>query len=603
MKNFKVVFITILSFLLISKLIAENSSLYEVDLSDHSDDLFHVTHLPGELTKSDSIYRFVAFAPGAHQPLNFGRFVQTFIAFDENGKIIHSEKVSMNDYRIKNPESVYKIVYDLEDSFGAEVEGNKVFPMSGTGIEEDFILLNTFGILGYFEDHKAFPTKIKIEHPDDWIVGTALDKSSDGYYYADSYHHLCDSPFLLGELTAESTRIGEIQVEVYVFSPIEEINASVVLDIAKESLASVTEFIDYNPVDRYAFLMVFGDREMMQRNKIFGGGALEHSYSSLYTLGAFPQMLQHLGSIVAHEFMHILTPLHLHSEILANYDYSKPSIEDEHVWLYEGVTEWTSDIMQLRSGALGIDEYLKTISEKINLAEQYNPEYSLLRISKEWNTEEGNRQYANIYQLGALTATMLDIELLKISNGKQGLRDVYFELIKKYGKDRPFKNDELFDEIVKMTHPKIESFIENYIKGNKPLPFDKYFNLLGIEYFDSKPSENKKPLFGLRLGEKENRLKIDGFSKEFKENGLEENDIILKLFNEEITTDNAQEIFGMRDAKNPGDKYKIVVQRGDEELTFEGELLERIDYHIFAVSDDCSDQQKKLREIWSRNNH
>ena len=52
--------------------------------------------------------------------------------------------------------------------------------MAGTGIEEDFIALNTFGVFGYFEGLQSHPSQIKIDYNPDWIVGTALLPNAGG---------------------------------------------------------------------------------------------------------------------------------------------------------------------------------------------------------------------------------------------------------------------------------------------------------------------------------------------------------------------------------------------------------------------------------------
>ena len=60
--------------------------------------------------------------------------------------------------------------------------------------------------------------------------------------------------------------------------------------------------------------MYFLNDETYKRNRLYGGGALEHSYSSTYALQAKPAYMFMLRDIIAHEFMHILTPLNLRSE-------------------------------------------------------------------------------------------------------------------------------------------------------------------------------------------------------------------------------------------------------------------------------------------------
>ncbi|MEE9450376.1 MAG: hypothetical protein V3V72_10030, partial [Ignavibacteriaceae bacterium] len=519
---------------------------YEIDLANIEDDQFHITLFPGKLNAENQYFNFVAFAPGVHQVLNYGRFVKSFIAYDENNSVIKTEKISLNQWMISNPEKVHRIDYIIEDSFDAEVEEHKIYPMSGTGIEEDFIIFNTFGVLGYFSNLLNRPIQLKIDYDPDWVIGSSLEKNN-GYYYADSYYHLADSPILLGNLTYASAMIGDIEVEVFVYSENDTINADTVLYLAEDILNAAVEFTSYAPVNRYAFLMYFLDDETYKRNGLHGGGALEHSYSSTYALPAKPEFLFMLRDAMAHEFMHILTPLNLRSEIIANFDYSKPSSEDIHVWLYEGVTEWVSNIMLLRSGVEDLESHLSEISRKINISESFDSTYSLTRISKEWSTDEGNKQYGNIYFRGAVTAELLDIRLLELSGGTRGLREVYLDLIKQYGKEKPFENEKFFDVVVKMTYPEIEEFINNYIKGTSPLPYQEYLEKLGIKYIFSQPSENKAPMFGLHLGSSDGEhLSINGFSTEHKNFGLKEADIILKVFGEDITLENSDDIIGRK---------------------------------------------------------
>ena len=244
---------------------------------------------------------------------------------------------------------------------------------------------------------------------------------------------------------------------------------------------------------------------------------MEHSLSSTYALPDNPQYLHFLKDIIAHEFMHILSPLHLHSDVLANFDYSDPVSNDMHVWLYEGVTEWVSYKMQLTSGLVSFEDYLNYLSEKINKSQDYRSDYSLVRISKEWSSDEGNKQYGNIYQLGALTAAMLDLKLLDLSDGKKGLREVYLELISSYGKDKPFDNNEFFDEFVQMTYPQIAQFIENHIKNNTAFNFQELLGVIGVTYIEQRRNIDNLPVMGLMWdSDKAGNVVINEFLPEYK---------------------------------------------------------------------------------------
>jgi predicted metalloprotease with PDZ domain len=576
-----------------------NYILYEIDLTKTDDDLFHITLYPGKLSPEDQYFNFVAFAPGVHQVLDYGRFVKSLTAYDDKDSIIKTEKISKNKWLISSPDKVSRIDYIIEDSFDAEVKEHKIYPMSGTGIEDDFIILNTFGVFGYFDNLLHRPIQLKIDYNPGWTIGTALEKEND-YYVADSYYHFADSPILLGNLSTASAMIGDIKVEVFVFSENDTINADTVLYMAKDVLKAAVDFTNYAPVNRYSFLMYFLSEEAYKRNKLHGGGALEHSYSSTYAGPTKPEYLYILKDAMAHEFMHILTPLNLRSEIIANFDYSRPSSDDMHVWLYEGVTEWVSDIMLLRSGVVDLESHLSEISRKINISESFDSTYSLTRISREWSTDEGNKQYGNIYFRGALTMELLDIKLLELSGGSKGLREVYLDLIKQYGKDKPFENEKFFNVIISMTYPEIEDFINDYIIGISPLPYKEYFEKLGVEYTLSQPSENKTPIFGLHLGPFDGEhLSIKGFAREHQNFGLKEGDIILRVFGQDVTLQNSDEIIDQKNKMNPGDEYEVTIKRGDEELTFTGTLFERMDYHIFTRNDNCNEHQLEFRNVWS----
>lgn len=575
---------------------------YHVDISTYNDDLFHVQLYPGKLSADDQYYNFTAYSPGVHQILDYGRFVKSFAAYDAQMNEIMTQKISTNKWKIFDPEKVYLIYYLIEDSFDSGVEEHKIYPMSGTGIENDFAILNNFGVIGYFDDLKRVPTRLKIKYNSNWKAGTSLSKDEDGYYYADSYYQLADSPILLGELSYATTMIGGINVDVFVRSPEENVNADYVMDLAEDVLIAAGKFLQFNPVDRYSFLMYFFDTDEIKKNGITGFGALEHSYSSTFASSLDKSNLAVLKGNMSHEFMHILTPLNLHSEIIEDFDYSSPSSKDKHLWLYEGVTEWVSKVLQFRGGNMSIEDYLKDVSRKINISEHFSLGYSLARLSSEWFTKEGSSQYGNIYFLGALTASLLDIKLLELSGGKRGLREVYLDLIKKYGKNKPFENDKFFDVFVDITYPEIKDFIDNYILDNKPLPIKEYYAKLGIKYIENRPAPGADPVFGIQLGSHDGEhLFVAGFTNEYKDYGLKKGDTILKVFGEELTIATASKTIERKNSMKPGDEYDMIIKRNGEELAITGVLFGRIDHHVLEVDENSTAQQTALRDAWSKN--
>ncbi|MCH8032699.1 MAG: peptidase [Bacteroidetes bacterium] len=605
MKNIFLSLALIISISFSYQLIAQTNSevdiVYNLDVTNHQDDLFHVTVSVSGLSQENNVYNFASTTPGTYSIMDFGRFVKSFNAYDKEGNELSTERLSTNRWEINYAENLSKLVYDVEDTFDAEYTENKVFPMAGTGIEEDFIVLNTFGVFGYFEGLQSNPSRVKLDYNPEWTVGTALLPDEEGYYQAETFDHLADSPFLMGELSVASTKVNDMDVEVYVYSADTTIDAAGILVAADEILQAAGEYIGYSPVTHYKFLFCLTDMETFQRNNFNAAGALEHSYSSLYVQPGRGGISQGIRNEMAHEFMHILTPLNLHSNIIQPFNFIVPTAS-EHIWLYEGVTEWNSDILQLRGGLISIEEYLEIISEKLTFNDRFDEKISLSQISLEAYNVSLYNEFINFYTRGAVTAAMLDIKLLDLSNGKRGLRELLFELLDKYGKDKPFPEDEFFEVVVEMTYPEIEQLINNYIKGTETLPYIEYMEKLGYKYVAEVPSEDTRPTMGFSLGHNENgelmTLIVSDRAKEYR---VQEGDVLVKILGHDINMNTfhtiRQEVLSM----NVGDPCDIVVKRDDEEIELALILQQRMDKHIFEEMDELTEEQKFLRSVWQKN--
>ena len=135
-----------------------------------------------------------------------------------------------------------------------------------------------------------------------------------------------------------------------------------------------------------------------------------------------------LTDIAAHEFFHIVTPLNIHSEIIEHFNFVTP-VPSQHLWLYEGTTEWAAHVMQLRAGLKSPRRTSAKMLQKIQIDRAaFDSSYSLRELALTSYSDSGQTQYGNIYMRGALTAGLLDIRLLELSNGERGLQDVILEL-------------------------------------------------------------------------------------------------------------------------------------------------------------------------------
>jgi len=568
---------------------------YEVDLLDRADDLFKVKLNVNNLG-ADSIYQFASTAPGTYQIMDVGRFVRSFSAHDANGNAIATNQVSTNQWQISAPEKVAEIYYTIAETFDTPVDSNRIFLMAGTSIEEDHTQFMAHAVLGFPSGMQNRPLTIDFKYPKEWMIGSAL-RQKDGVYYADTYDHAVDSPVLLGRLSKADLKVNGTSIEIFTYSKTDKIQSEDILEVINDVLLASDKFLNGLPVDIYTFLFFLEDVTL---------GAWEHSYSSNYIyremskeeLTAFG-----LPDVIAHEFFHIITPLNIHSEIIEEFNFVNPVLS-EHLWLYEGVTEWAAQALQLKAGLIEPQTYFRKMSQKLQTSAHFNSEFSLKDLALKAFTPDGKRQYPNIYMKGAITAGLLDIRLLELSSGKQGLREILNKLAHKYGSKKPFSEKGFYDVFVEMTHPEIAPFFEDYIRNAQSLPIAEYYEKIGVAYSPKQETDEMTTVGGFQITvSSDSQFLIQGVVEEVQKFGLRDGDVLHKYEGEVITMKNIRELFGKFKAVKAGTPYKLGVLRNGEELELTCEKIEirKVELHQFELIENPTAAQLKLRKAWQRN--
>ncbi|HEU4560924.1 MAG TPA: hypothetical protein VFS20_23940 [Longimicrobium sp.] len=451
---------------------------YTVDVRDGASHTAQVTLRVDSLPARDTVFQFAATAPGTYQTMNIGRYVSDLRATDARGNEIATRQLTTNTWRVSEPRRVRQVSYRIRDTWNTPVTEFPIYPMAGSEIDADHALLNPHALLGFPRSMQRSRVTMRLVHPAGWTVVTPLSEGRNGYE-ADSYDHMVDSPFLLGNtLSLASMDLNGVPVRIAVHSTSGQVKAPELLEHMRGMLNAAGTFIGQMPVDRYVFLFRFTPKSPGAM------GAWEHSYSSTYVLSdtvLTDRYAARITSTAAHEFFHIVTPLNIHSEIVEHFNFETPT-PSQHLWLYEAVTEWASDKMQQEGGLMPVDRYLTEMASKLWVDRTYfDSTYSLTKLAETSFTTEGAKQYGNIYMRGAVIAALLDIRLLQLSGGRSGLRELVRGLARDYGKSRPFPEDSLFQIIAARTSPEILDFFDRYIKGAERPPVREYYGLLGID--------------------------------------------------------------------------------------------------------------------------
>lgn len=596
---------------------SENKYRVSVDLNQVNDDKVQVSVLVPKLNQPETIYNMPKIVPGTYSISDFGRFVSDFQAFDKNGTPLTVQRLDTNRWKILNASKLHRISYWIDDTFDDKDTDNIIFEPGGTNIEAgNNFLLNPFGVVGYLEGIKQLPYELNIVKPQGFYGSTPLiaktTTDTQDTYLVPNYVELADSPLMYNRPDTTVLKIGNTDVLVSVYSPTGRVTSKPIATNIRDILEAQRKYLGGTlPVDKYAFLIYVPERV----GKSGSYGALEHSYSSVYFLPEMPTGMfsSTIRDVAAHEFFHIVTPLNIHSEEIGNFDFINPKMS-RHLWLYEGVTEYFATHVQVHEGLYDLDTYLQKLREYIATSREYYNDTLPFTVMSTEVLEKYEKQYPNVYQKGPLIGFVLDIKLLEQSQGKYGLRNLMQDLSKTYGKDKAFKDAELFDKIAELTYPGIREFFAKYVEGTEPLPLQETFRKVGILYEpQSKETFNSYGGFIPGYDHETNKIIVvetsdmDAFGKQL---GLQEGDQLLKFNGKEITPENIRELIAdSLQAMKPGETVTITVGRRNnngkiKEKQLKGTVtsVEREAIHVLKPDPKATAKQKALRAAWLNEN-
>ena len=605
--------LTLAALLSITTVFADNDYRYFIDLTKASNDKLTITLTPPDITESETVFMFPAMVPGTYEVYDFGRFVSNFKAEGKNGEIITIEKLDANSYKLSPATAIKSISYEVEDTWDTEIKEKRVFEPGGSNITENKVFaLNTHCFFGYFKNKIETNfilefTKPKGFFPSTSITNLAIGETKDVISIF-NYHDLIDAPILYTQPDTTTVKIGNADVLISVYSPNKVLTSNFIARNLYELLSAQAQYLGGKlPIDKYAFLFFFNDKETLSGSM----GALEHSYSSFYSLPEADTMLlaQEIRDVAAHEFFHIVTPLNIHSKEIGNFDFNKPAMS-KHLWLYEGLTEYAAHHMQVKTGLIDYDAFFDVMIRKMQTSkESFNDTVPFTVMSK-YALDKYKSQYANVYEKGALIGMCLDIQLRYYSNGKYGTQELMKDLSKKYGKNISFNDDDLFNDIEKLTYKEIRYFLDAYVAGSKSLPFTEIFAMVGMNYTEKRVTE-QITLGGIAVGynQETSRLvvvntdKLDDFGKKLK---FKEGDEIMTFNNRKLGLDNMKEVLGsfMENAKI-GDKLTVEVLRKDKKanevvkkLKAKVKKVKVTETNVLEINDKATELQLTARKEW-----
>jgi predicted metalloprotease with PDZ domain len=593
-----------------TSIVAQSKIKATLDLVSVKDDKVHVTLSAPASGAETLIFQMPRIIPGTYVVADYGRYVEKLTATDIDGKELVVEKKDVNTWIINNAERLQTVSYLVNDTYDTE-EGNPfdgksttIFSPAGMNILADKnYMLNLFGFVGYFRGYTELPYELNITHPEDLYASTALiDEDANvgaDRFTVTRYAEVVDNPIMYSVPDTVNFVVDGMEVLLSIYSPNnKQLTAEFFRKDIKQMVVAQKTFLGkINDTRKYAILVYIA----ASANDATGFGALEHNSSTTVVFGEFLKS-ENLVHVIAHEFFHTLTPLHIHSKEIHDFDFNDPSMS-AHLWMYEGITEYFSYLFQVNQGLITEDAFLKTMASNEVVSKKYfKDNLSFTEMSKNILKPSYKEQYLNVYKKGALLGMCMDIILRKKSNGEKGILDLMGQLREIYGPYKAFDDAALIPKVTELAGKELGDFIQKHIVAGKPVKYTKYLQLVGV-----KKSVVRQPEEFVFLVNRQPHIKIDTSVKKvfvlnteqnnfFKALGVQVNDELLEINGAAFDASNYMSVIMLGMGLKEDSPMVLKVKRENEILELKGVV--KLNYKITPGYEFKDTKKESLKNAW-----
>lgn len=582
-----------------------------INLTEIKNDKVMVTVKSPKIHTDEVTYHIPKIVPGTYSDDDYGKYIEDLKAFDKKGNLLEVKKIDVNSWSIANAKTLDKITYLVNDTFESEkgrgFGTGDVFSPTGSNIDAGKnILLNTHCFVGYFTNYMSTPYEVTISHPAGlWGATSMIDEdasTTNDIFETPRYAVLVENPIMYSKPDYTSFNVDGMDIQIAVYSPTGKVSAADITPQMKTMMTAQKHFLGkINTTKKYTVLIYLST---MSDKDAKGFGALEHPTATTVVMPEkMPkeQLEEQLKDIVSHEFFHIVTPLAIHSQEIQNFDYNAPKMS-EHLWMYEGVTEYFANLFQVNQGLITEDQFYTRMAEKMERAKTLNDTMPFTTMSANVLVEPYKDQYLNVYQKGALIGMCIDIIIREKSHGERGILDLMQKLSKEYGATKAFNDSDLFAKITELTYPEVGEFLKTYVSGTTPIPYETYLAKVGVT------KSIKKTPSSLFMKGKTRYISVDRATKEiivvpnielnefYTNLGLKGGDILMAINDKPYSLDNIYDLISESQKWNENDPITVKIKRDGKEQIIKGTVKFPYEEKESLEATDAS--KTELKEAW-----
>jgi predicted metalloprotease with PDZ domain len=531
---------------------------YSLKMPRPQNHYFQVEMQVEQVKQKSATVKLPVWAPGSYLVREFSRHLNQVKAYSLQGALLPITKKTKNAWEIDlKGQTAFIVKYEV---YAFELSVRTSF------LDETHGFVSGPSMFMYLDGHKETGGELLVQpHPSFKRISTGLTQKSDvkqgnnQTFTFDNYDQLVDCPIEIGNQYEFDFEAAGVKHTVSMYG-----EGNFDPERLKEDMAKIveeeTKVVGVNPNKRYVFIV---------HNVVGGDGGLEHCNSTVLSVDRWTydgSNYINFLNLVAHEYFHLWNVKRIRPIELGPFNYDQ-EVYTNYLWVMEGFTSYYDELILRRCGFYSQEEMAKKIQIAVNYVEssvgarvQPVAHASFDAWIKAYRPNENSSNTTmTYYSRGMIIASVLDVMIIKQSNGKECLDHLMQDLYQTYyvGKNRGFTDAEFKACLTKHTGQDMAEFFLKYIDGTEVIPYSMYFLPLGVEVNDV---GGVKPVFGANVAEEGGKVIIKSIraNSSAEDAGLSVNDEIIACMNYRV---DKSMLDALMNGAAVGDEFELTISR------------------------------------------
>lgn len=531
---------------------------YSLKMPRPQNHYFQVEMQVEQVKQKTATVKLPVWAPGSYLVREFSRHLNQVKAYSLQGALLPITKKTKNAWEIDlKGQTAFIVKYEV---YAFELSVRTSF------LDETHGFVSGPSMFMYLDGHKETGGELLVQpHSSFKRISTGLTQKSEvkqgnnQTFTFDNYDQLVDCPIEIGNQYEFDFEAAGVKHTVAMYGEGNFDPERLKVDMAK-IVEEETKVVGVNPNKRYVFIV---------HNVVGGDGGLEHCNSTVLSVDRWTydgSNYINFLNLVAHEYFHLWNVKRIRPIELGPFNYDQ-EVYTNYLWVMEGFTSYYDELILRRCGFYSQEEMAKKIQIAVNYVEssvgarvQPVAHASFDAWIKAYRPNENSSNTTmTYYSRGMIIASVLDVMIIKQSNGKECLDHLMQDLYQTYfvGKNRGFTDAEFKACLTKHTGQDMGEFFLKYIDGTEVIPYSMYFLPLGVDVSDV---GGVKPVFGANVAEEGGKVIIKSIraNSSAEDAGLSVNDEIIACMNYRV---DKSMLDALMNGAAVGDEFELTISR------------------------------------------